>query len=296
MSLIEASNTYRAQTGSYPTSIQTLVVFCDGNPRLCSLDPQLATGRAGGYIYGITISSEGFEIVAEPEVPGITGSYTLTIGPNVTDRAGNPIVTRMPTPGSDAARRTAFEDIFVSAARAVVELLNMRPNAISQVNAYTGSTTVNAGVLDLLDADNDDDVSIEEINRLRFTNTTFDDQAGLPLRAFIDRVYLDLRWDNLNQQDRESIGVATGDINGDASEALFSYDALRRLTMLFVPDGTSNTMMIRELNNAEAAETSGDDKGKSKALKDYRKLVRDQIGMTLTRSNADILITLSYTL
>jgi hypothetical protein len=54
--------------------------------------------------------------------------------------------------------------------------------------------------------------------------------------------------------------------------------------------------MNAQLDAAEAAEARGDQRRKDKALKQYRELVKAEIGRSLTRSNANTLIAISYTL
>lgn len=294
--IILASNEYFIRLGSYPNSISELFQFCSATPGACSLDPQLASGRSGGYSYDFNNDSDvdgaDFLIVAEPEFPGITGSITHTYDSDLA------LITSTPTPGADEARQQAFNDILVSGARAVVDLLAMHPDATSEVRAYTGSTTVNAGTLNSLDTNHDGDVNINEVVAADNTLGSFSPAVS----GFLDAVYRDLKWDDLSEQDREAVRVATGDVNGDASAALFSYDGLAELTrMLFISaqDGTSNTILMQltaRLEEAEAAEAAGNQKGKAKALKKYRKLVKSQRGQTFTRANGNMLITLSDTL
>src|SRR5437870_10621397 len=77
--LMAASNEYFRMRGSYPNMLSDLAQFCTASPGSRSLNQGVLNGLTGGYIYAITIASEGFEVVAEPEVPGITGSVTLKI-------------------------------------------------------------------------------------------------------------------------------------------------------------------------------------------------------------------------
>src|SRR5688572_13918482 len=116
--LMVASNEYFSRMGSYPDKIGDLAQFCAANPGACSLAPELLSGRAGGYNISIAnkdgdADGSDFLAVAEPEYPGITGSYTLTIGPNF-------MVTRESTPGADAARQQAFDNILANGATTAV--------------------------------------------------------------------------------------------------------------------------------------------------------------------------------
>ena len=290
--MMAASSEYFRQKGSYPDSIQSLFEFCDGVPGSCSLDPQLATGVAGGYNVIMANTEGDFHIIAEPTDPGITGSVTLAIGPNVTDSAGNPIVTRTPTPGSDAARQRAFDNINASGAQTVADLLSMDStgDAASQVRGYVGATTVNAGTLsnvfNTLDTSHNGDVSVNEIS--------FVDPELNTVKAFLQQVYRDLKWDDLSDQDRQAIAVRISDLD-TTQPLLTSYQGLRNLTVIDWGDGHSDAA-VAKLNSAEAAESNGNLNRKAKFLKQYRKIVKQGAGTLLTNKNANTLIALSMTL
>jgi prepilin-type N-terminal cleavage/methylation domain-containing protein len=293
MAMIAASNEYFRRMGSFPDSIPKLVQFCQANAGSCSLDPQLATGEMGGYLYMLTDfgPTSGLTIEAEPEYPGITGSYTLSIGPDG-------IVNRTATPGSDQARQRAFDNILKGGARTVVNLLALAPDATSQVRDYTESPDRVPEVFNLIDVNGDGLVSAFEINwgdgAVGFTDTTFDDEAlKRPLESFLSFAARELRLDSLSEADSVAISVAGGDINGDNTDLMFSYEGLRDLTRILVQDGTSTTILnslLSRLNAAETAEANGNEKKKSQKLKEYRSLVNAQVGKSLTRANANTLI------
>jgi prepilin-type N-terminal cleavage/methylation domain-containing protein len=288
--LMVASNEYFSRMGSYPDMLEDLAQFCSTNPGACSLSPQLASGRIGGYNIILAYRESDFNITAEPEYPGITGSYTLTIGPNF-------MVRRESTPGADAARQEAFDNILSNGAAAAVQLLALDSGATTEIREDTESPATLITVFNTIDTNRDGEVSVLEINS--FTNTTFDDEAlKRPLNAFLGGVFVGLKLDSLSEQDSLAVRVALGDINNDAA-LLFSYDGLRSLTQTSVADGTSNTIlsaMTAKLDEAEAAEASGKLNRKTKALKQYKQLVKAQIGSSLTRTNATTLLTILTTL
>lgn len=300
--LLVASNEYFNRTGALPDELDDLAQFCASNPGSCSLSAELLSGRAGGYIFAIAGDFDGdgdvdgadFLVVAEPESPGITGSVTLTI-----DRNG--VITSSDTPGADAARQRVFDGLQAKAAGTMVELLAMDPNASSQIRDYTGATTVNPGTLSnvfsLIDADYDGTANISEISH------TYDGdlQFGGAVQGFLAAVYRDLKWDGLGEQDRQSIGVQMTDL--DPTQPLqFTYDGLGDLTRILIQagDGTSNTILLAELlaklDAAEAAEAAGNLNRKAKMLKQYRKMVKAEIGRSLTRANANTLLAICNTL
>jgi prepilin-type N-terminal cleavage/methylation domain-containing protein len=298
-----ASNVYFRRMGSYPNSISELFQFCSANPGSCSLDPQLATGRAGGYGILWRRDDGTLSIVAEPERPGITGSITVIIDVDFG-------LTSVATPGADAARQQAFDNILASGAATVVQLLNLDStgDATSQVRSYTGATAVNAGILNsvftTLDTSRDARVSIQEINAFLTS-----DPAGptyVPLKSFFDTVSRELRLETLSTQELQDISVSLGDFDGDGdvdgADYLFSYDGLGKLTTLFNKENvaginaTTLAEMLAKLDAAEAAEASGNLNRNGKLLKQYRQMVKAQIGKSLTRANANILLAISNTL
>jgi prepilin-type N-terminal cleavage/methylation domain-containing protein len=291
--LLVASNEYFQVTGSYPRQLADLSEYCSANPGSCQLSAELLSGRAGGYAYDFDadgdVDGADFLAVAEPEFPGITGSVTLTI-----DRNG--VITSTPTPGADAAREQAFDDLLGRAADTAAQLLKLDPNAISEVRGYVGMTTVNAGTLasvfDTLDADKDGEVSISEVMAIDNTLGSF----SPTLKGFLDALYRDLKWDSLSNEDRQAIAVGMSELD-TSQPLLLSYDGLGNLTSILINWGDGNAeALIAKLEAAEAAEAIGDLKGKSKALKQYRNLVKAERGRSLTRAEANILITISNTL
>ncbi len=293
MAMIAASNEYFRRMGSYPNSISDLFQFCSANPGSCSLDPRLASGKVGGYVYmlnGTGVGGTGaYQIESEPEVAGITGSVTLTM-----DQTGT--ITSMATPGSDAARQRAFDNILVSGAKTVVDLLALDSTgaATDQVRAYTGASTINAGTLTsafaTLDTSRDGRVSVNECSTFLTS-----DPAGptfLPLKAFNYALTRELRLDTLDAQAGQDIMVATGDLD-ITQPSLFSYDELQYLTRIVFNGGAGDDTLAANLQSAEDAEASGNLNRKAKALKQYRKRVKSLIGTSVTRTNSNTLIALS---
>jgi prepilin-type N-terminal cleavage/methylation domain-containing protein len=286
--VLVASNEYFNERGAYPQQLSDLAEFCAAHPGSCSLSPGLLSGRAGGYNVIMANTEGDFHIVAEPEQPGITGSVTLTI-----DRNG--AITGAPTPGADAERQRVFDGLKAQAATTMVQLLAMDPHASSQIRDYTGATTVNAGTLTmvfgLVDADYDGTANIREV-------LDYDNAPGpfsSTTHGFFAAAYRDLRWDTLSEQDQQAIGVTMNDL--DTTQPLqFTYDGLRDLTRVVIWFVEGDFLMNAQLDAAEAAEASGDLRRKDKALKQYRKLVKAEIGRSLTRSNANTLIAISNTL
>lgn len=287
--LLVASNQYLNQRGTYPNELSDLAEFCAANSGACSLSAELLSGRAGGYNVIMANTEGDFHIVAEPEQPGITGSVTVTI-----DRNG--MITSAPTPGADTARQQVFDGLKAKAADTMVQLLAMDPNAPSQIRDYTGATTVNTGTLahvfNLIDTDYDGRANVREVMECGNASGAFSPSVN----GFLTQVYRDLKWENLSVQDRQAIGVTMAELD-TAKPLQFSYDGLSDLTRILIHWGDGNDqMLIAALEAAEAAEAGGNLNRKAKMLKQYRKLVKAEIGKSLTRANASTLIAVSNTL
>ena len=291
MAAMVGSNEYFMRVGSYPNTIAELVQFCGANPGSCSLPPELASGRTGGYLYTLTVGPNirDIRIEAEPEVPGITGSVTLTI-----DRTG--MLTSMPTPGSDDARQRAFNNILASGAKTAVDLLALDSTgaATSQVRAYTGGTTINAGTLTNVfrfgDANGDGRIDVSDCTALLTTDPS--GPTYVPLRAFKDAISRELRLDTLDTQASHDIAVTMADLD-TTQPSLFSYDDLQQLTRIVFNGGAGADTLAAKLQAAEDAETSGNLNRKAKALKQYKQLVKAQRGISLTGTDANTLIALA---
>jgi prepilin-type N-terminal cleavage/methylation domain-containing protein len=295
--LAAAANAYRQQTGAFPQSLTNLLSWCASHSGQCSLNPQLASGKVNGYLYDIVEHDQSHCLIeAEPESPGIDGALTMRL----TITLENTMVSSFQTPGADAARERMFNNIRLKAAETVVALFNLDGSAIPQAREYCESPATATNVYQLIDADDDGTVNINEV----FSGDAYVNEMGLkaPLRQFLDYVAQEMKWDNLSETAKINVRV---DSNPDGDERtarspLFSYDGLGILTATAMTDGTSNTLLLAELLDkleaAEAAEASGNLQGKMKALESYQKRIKSLVGQCFTRSNSKMLITLSTTL
>jgi prepilin-type N-terminal cleavage/methylation domain-containing protein len=298
--LIIASNEYFNRTGSYALDLNDLYLFCSTNPGRCSLDPQLATGKKNGYLYEIVEADATHCVIeAEPESPGIDGA--LTVRAQVA--LENTMVSSQVTAGADEAREQMFRNIRAKAAETVVKLLNLDGSATSQVRQYSASPDTISNVCNLLDADHNGSISINEIeNHTDLVDYIDTDELAQPLAQFLNFVAQEMKWGSLSEEQKDGllIDVIIAPINEPSAEPpLFSYDGLAILTRASITDGTSNTIflaLLGKLEEAETAEASGNQQGKMKAIKNYQKQLKALVGQSLTRSNSKMLITLSNTL
>ena len=296
-----AANYYRHQVGQYPDTLPQLVQFVTAHPAPgIAIDPQDLTGNT--YIYEIVEADQTHcKIEAEPTFPGITGGLTVVAQATLE----NTMVSSFQTPGADEAREQMLNRIRVKAAETAVQLLKQGfffdIPAELQVRAFVDDAMTSPDwIFDetVMDADGNGRLTIHEIRN--YDDPNMDNSLMGPLKEFIDYVEQEMKWDRLSEEGAFSIDIGTSENLASNQPPLFSYDGLAVLTRSSISDGTSNTILIAELLDkleaAEAAEASGNAKGKMKAIKNYQKQVKAQIGQALTRTNAQMLITISMTL
>jgi prepilin-type N-terminal cleavage/methylation domain-containing protein len=295
-----AANYYRHQVGEYPDTLPQLVQFVTAHPAPgIVVDPQDLSGNT--YVYEIVEADQNHcKIEGEPTHPGITGSQTVSAQVVLE----NVQITSFQTPGADQAREQMFNNIRVKAAETVVQMLKQGFFDIPaelQVRSFADEATASADwIFDetTMDANGDRRISIREIRN--YDDPNMDNALKNLLKEFIAYAAQEMKWDSLGEASAFSIDIGTSENLESAQPPLFSYDGLAILTISSVSDGTSNTLLIAELldklEEAEEAEASGNAKGKMKAIKNYQKQVKAQIGQAFTRTKAQMLITMSKTL
>ena len=289
----DAANYYRNRTGQFPQSLAQLVQFVTSNPSPgISIDARLASGKIDGYLYEIVDGAafpEVCVIEAEPEFPGITGSRTVT-ATLATKSGGEIIVGDFLTPGSDQAREQMFNQIRVKAAETVVKLLKLDSSASSQARSFVEEQIEWVFIANVMDRNVDGRITIDEIRN--YDDPNMDSALKGPLTEFMDYTDDACMFERLSEATSANIAVSAGEIElarGDQAP-LFSYDGLRILTTtMIVSDGLSN-VLFEKLEAAEAAEASGDLPARDRAVNSYRKLVKAEIGRSITRANANTLI------
>jgi prepilin-type N-terminal cleavage/methylation domain-containing protein len=240
---------------------------------------------SGGYIFSsVRGVNNTFLIEAEPAAPGISGSVTLTMGPNGT-------ITETPTPGSDLNRARMFDNILIAGANAVVDLLNMNTQTIPAVQRYLNSEGIVSQVFTTLDTNRDGTVSFSEI-----LAAGGDSNAGGPLQLFLDAVRFEMKLGIANENIAGIPGVPLSALIGSPTAALFSFDGVGHLIQLFeTNEGIAHSLIVK-LDAANDAQQRGNGHAKAGALNAFINEVNAQTGKSLTRRQALILITLAQTL
>jgi hypothetical protein len=191
-----------------------------------------------------------------------------------------------------------FNRIRVEAADTVIDLLKQgfffdipaELNVRSFADEATASTD---WIFDetLMDADGDGRITIQEVRS--YDDPNMDSALKGSLREFIDYVAQEMKLTDISDGTSNTIFVRAAELEAARGEQppLFSYDGLCTLTTtMFASDGLAVSLLLCEkLEAAEAAEASGDLPGRDKAIKSYKKLLKSEIGRTITRSNANML-------
>jgi prepilin-type N-terminal cleavage/methylation domain-containing protein len=206
--LYTAAGVYRDAVKRFPPSVDELYDFCVTHPPLCSVHPQLASGKKDGYVYAIIDASETtFLLQGIPAFPGITGALTLTI-----NQAGT--MTQMPTLGADERRARMLQNITARATETVSSLLKLHPEAVSQVRDFVNSPASIADSFTRFDADGDRLVTVDEM-------LGFDPDPRSPLGALLAGVEAEMKLGAANENIGRLPGVDLGALVGTPTASLF---------------------------------------------------------------------------
>jgi prepilin-type N-terminal cleavage/methylation domain-containing protein len=273
---------YRAFAGSFPPSLGQLATFCSTSFDACPLEPALAAGHTEGYNYTVlAANATQWRVEAEPTFPGVTGAETLLL-----DETGQ--LTSSMTPGAEAARKRMFDNILARGAESVSDLLNMNAESLGLARNYAGSPATLTTVFNQLAGD-DQRVTLAEIRN-------YDQNPASPLRAFLNSVAQEMKFDEFSPQMNASIGVELSELQGDPVTPLFSYGGLCNLTKLTVSGRGIANSLCAKLSAAEAAAARGDLQTQQHLLNAFRNELEAQAGKAITRRRATTLSTLSRTL
>lgn len=281
---------FHDDTGAFPSSLRDLALL---------IGPDLASGTDGNTYYIGSANGGIWKVEAEPHWEGITGALSFVSetvrqpnGQFVTD------LRSFPTPGSDRARDDMFEDIFAESARTAGELLSLDPSATLQVRQFVRSPATLDEVLDIVDADNDGNVSLRETfdwpgeYAQRFDG--IDPGIEGPVRRFLANVRQRMRIDNLGDDSSSQTRVGVGILRSmDGGQTWFDIDELCKLLESYVTDGDVATELCKTLRRAEAARARGDLRGRDRFLAQYFAALESEVHKTLTRQNATTMVFLT---
>jgi len=274
MVLWEAANKFHGVTGVYPTTLGQLSGLVT--------NPVLLTGVDGGYLYTITQGTQSLWTArAEPALPGVTGSVTLTVNQGC-------LITTVPTPGSDQARQAMFNQILSIGASKMAELLNLDQNAVTQIRTYIDTPSTVTTVFNLLTTPTLLGPQVTFSSILNFSQ--FTDLVGGFLPTLLAPMHLD-------DGPEELPGVSLAGISGaPIIPNMVSYPGICQMTGIYETNTDIAHSLCAKLSAAQDAEERGDTHAKAGALGAYSHELEAQVDKTLTQHQVRVLMTLARTL
>jgi prepilin-type N-terminal cleavage/methylation domain-containing protein len=233
----EAAQAYHESSGVFPASIRDLLGFCRNLPDLCALDERLASGKLGGYSFFVLKATEtDFLGEAEPTAPGLTGSQSLFVN-------GDGRAWELPTPGADAARREAFDQIRSRGAELIGDVIRLDPDVRNGLGQPQFPLT-NGDVFRAFDQDGDGSVGFAEILNAEAHPPQVRALAG-ELLPYIEAT---LRLGAGNEDVFALPAVQLPAVqDGDPRSSFFNFDTFIQLTRSFVVAPASERVLVARL-------------------------------------------------
>jgi hypothetical protein len=272
-----AAQRFHVATKAYPTTLNQLSEFTTCLPCLSAVN--------NGYLVGITLSTATQWMArAEPALPGITASVTLTV-----DQNGN--ITSTPTPGADAARQVMFNQVLSIGASKMAELLNLDPNAVTQIRSFVDAPSTVPMVFNILT------ISISSGPQVTFSSIQHFNQFPDLLVGFIPMLLEPMHLGAANENVDALPGVSLTEISGmPILPNMVSFPGLCQMTEIYETNPGIAHSLCAKLNAAEEAEERRNGHAESGALNAYGNEVEAQVDKTLTQHQASVLMTLAKTL
>jgi hypothetical protein len=185
-------------------------------------------------------------------------------------------LTRNPTPGADKARSEAFDRIFSAGAQTVSELLQLHPDATIEARSFVEMPATRDQVLVILDRNVDGNISLTDLYQWpgafagRFDGVS--PELEEPLRAFLNKVSLELKLDTMNQQMAD---------DSHSGKTWATLEGLCDLVVLHVSDKKVASDLCKSLTLADAAKQRGDLRTRDRLLAQYFSELEQQAHITL---------------
>ncbi len=251
-----------------------------------------------GYSFSVLASApNNFLVAAEPIIPGISGSVTLTADHK------NPI-RESPTPGARRAGWRLSNEILTAGADAAGALLKMHPEATGRAPAFVSDPATIRQVLEGLDENDDGVITLPEILEHPPDPILVSDQGLLAVyNSFRQSVAHAMKWGAGSEGTGQPPGVALEEVAGDPA-ALFGFSTLGRLCRALVRDDEQGgptredivDSLIAKIDAAEAAADRGDLAAKQRAIQRFLAELQRLAGTHLTYNAAATLTALARTL
>ena len=262
---------------AYPSSLGQLSNFVS--------DSTLLSGEDNGYIYAITQATlAGWTARAEPALPGITGSVTLTIDQNWN-------VTSAPTPGADVARQAMFNQVLALGASKMAELLSLDSNSASQIRTFVDDPSTVPQVFDRLST------TTPFGPQVTFTGILNFNQSPELVQGFMPALLQPMHLGAANENPAVLPGVSLPEVlRAPISPNMVSYSGICRMTEIYESNPDLAHSLCAKLSAAQEAEELGNARAKAGALNAYCEELEAQVDKTLTQQQASVLMALAKTL
>ena len=277
--LVRASIEYRNQTGEFPIRLSDLPV-----------DPELKSGLKEGYCFFLVQSRpDALTLGSEPDCPGVTGSVSLEAQLSVLDGRVVNNTQSYPTPGAGHGRDVLIGGLGQDGTRIIGELLQLDPEASSEVGEFVTSPDTLRQVLGMFDRNADRQVSAAEFRDFVLNPPeNFDPVLAEKLGGFLEIVNQEMKVGSQSGGVWKTTNFLTTDPAGPTYTRV-SLDGLRFLTGLYVTDEKVAEELNKKLRLADAAIARGDLRARDRFFIEYNDRVAQEVNRTLTRKNASTL-------
>jgi prepilin-type N-terminal cleavage/methylation domain-containing protein len=268
-----ALRSYLQVYGTYPSSLSDpkLVPFLD--PK--SIDP--VTGTLWKPYLDFTLSYS-----TVPGTPESAGSFELcaTKHTGLVYCMDQSCEVTTHNPGDPLPPSAINKSALSLAAFLAVARFDAEPSLIPQARAFTSQPAEVADVLSIIDLDQSGGISLAELDKNPYT---------APFAAFLHT------GGPFGSEIDARVEITLDDVQGDQAY-LFSYDALRVLTLFYASrPGVANGLAAK-LDAAEQSEKRHNASAKAGQLNAFRKELAAQSGKSMTSAQAHVLGVLSMTL
>jgi hypothetical protein len=250
----------------------------------------LPAAKDGYRFTAVAISADAFTVAATP-IPGVTGSESGLLEIRVISGVAAGAARFSPTPGADAGRARMFDAVLAASADTYEQLLALLPyieqdNVVKQArtNAASPNTAVDA-FQRMRGADGQVTFRSIQAGLASITDGTSNTIMVAEFAAIAREMQLGANGENWTAL--PGIGTLPAVQNGPA---LFSYDALSKLTAQSGGDQILIGLLLPAVQKARDAEAAGDLAGKAAALAVYLRQL--DAGVAANQIGADIAATL----
>jgi hypothetical protein len=200
-------------------------------------------------------------------------------------------MTNTPTPGADQARQAMFNQILSIGASKMAALLNMDPNAASQIGSFVDAPSTVPTVFNLHSVPTPSGAQVTFSSILQFN------QFPELLDGFPPALLQPMQLGAGNENVAALPGVSLADISGTpVNPNMVGYAGLCEMTEIYETHRGIAHSLCAKLSEAQEAEERGNVRAKAAALDAYCDELEAQADKTLTQHQADVLMTLAKTL